>query len=146
MRVIESSVVISATPTQTWLVYSEVVQWPEWMPTVTRVDALDSRELKLGARYRISQPKLHTTIWSITELTPPYSFSWKSRSSGICVEGRHTIDEISPAETRATSRIVLSGPLNWLAAMFLGRLTQDYLSREPAALKRTVEGVKSLLG
>ena len=142
MRAFESSIVISAPAAQVWLVYSEVLRWPEWMPTVTRIDALDSRQVELGARFRILQPKLHTTVWSVTELTPPRSFAWESRSPGICIVGHHTIDEISPVEARATGRIVFSGPLSWLVAISVGRLTQDYLTREAAALKRTVEGVK----
>ena len=112
------------------------------VPEGGELDALDSRELKLGSRFCISQPKLQTIVWSVTELTPPHSFSWESRNLGISVTGRHTIDEISSVETRASGQIILSGPLSRFTAIAVGRRTQDYLTREAAALKQTVENAK----
>ena len=52
------AVEISAPPDRVWALMSDIGRWPEWTPTVTRVDPLDPGPLAVGHRARIRQPRL----------------------------------------------------------------------------------------
>ena len=65
---IETSISIAAPPERIWPALADVAAWPDWLPTVTRVEPLDGRELAPGRRYRIAQPRLQTAVWTVTAL------------------------------------------------------------------------------
>lgn len=68
MPTYEASISIAAPRESVWRVLSAVAAWPEWLPTVTSVQALDGDPLKLGSRYTVRQPKLRPATWVVTEL------------------------------------------------------------------------------
>lgn len=82
---------IQAPPDLIWPVLSDVVAWPDWLPTVTSVQPLQGRSLELGSRYTVTQPKLRPATWVVTELVPlqgspgkrsrPASSWWRSTLS-----------------------------------------------------------------
>src|SRR5688572_1943831 len=57
-------------------VLSEIERWPEWTPTVTRVERLGDAgaPLALGGRLRIVQPKVPPADWTVTALEPGRGF------------------------------------------------------------------------
>lgn len=118
---------------------ADVVRWPEWLPTVTAVEPLDSSMLAVGARFRILQPWLRPAIWSVVALEPPVRFSWESRTLGVRALADHILTLFSGDSTSITLHIALSGPLAALAGLLAGELTREYLLREAASLKQFVE-------
>ena len=138
MKQFESTVTMAASPEQVWSVLADVVRWPEWLPTVTRVEPLDSSSLKIGARYKISQPKLPITVWTVSELTSGSSFNWEAHSPGIRTIATHALAPISSLEVSVTLGVIFSGFFAGAVSLFKGGLTQDYLNREAAALKETL--------
>ena len=117
---------------------SAVAKWPEWLPTVISVEALDGQSLTLGARYKIIQPRLRPTTWVVTKLEPLHRFAWESRSPGVVVVADHIIEEASSGKSNVVLRVSFSGlfgaPIGWLVRP----ITQRYLAQEAAALKLTV--------
>ena len=138
-----SSVTVAAQPAAIWPLLSTVVAWPEWLPTVTEVQALDEPALCPGARYRVVQPRLRPTVWTVTEVQAQRQFRWESSSPGVRVMADHRLVPLSPASTRVDLTIQFEGPLAWLAALAAGRLTRSYLKQEAAALQRRVAQVAS---
>ncbi len=69
MTKFSTSLTINASQEATWKVLSDVARWHEWTPTVTKVEVLNTPELKLGNRYKVFQPKLQPAEWNVTELT-----------------------------------------------------------------------------
>lgn len=69
------AVEISAPPDRVWAVMSDIEAWPEWTPTVTRVELLDPGPLAVGQRARVLQPRLPAAVWRITALGPGRSFT-----------------------------------------------------------------------
>ncbi len=80
----DASVSIAATKESVWRVLASVATWPEWLPTMTSVEPLDSQPLSLGAKYKIIQPKLRPATWVVTILDPPRRFAWESRLLAGC--------------------------------------------------------------
>ncbi len=139
MRSFESTILIAAEPERIWPVFTSVLKWHEWTPTIKSVEALDSEALIIGARYKIQQPKLPVAVWSVLELNSAKSFAWESRGLGIRTVADHILTPESLTETRVTLRIVFYGLLSGVVGLIAGKLTQTYLDQEAAALKQRIE-------
>ena len=72
---------INASPDVIWETLADVERWPEWTRSVRAVELLDST-LAVGHRVRIRQPKLPSLVWTISEVEPGVSFSWRSAPAG----------------------------------------------------------------
>ena len=61
---------IDASADLVFAVLIDVERWPEWTPTVTRVERLDGSALPLAisSRIRIVQPKVPPAEWTVTAL------------------------------------------------------------------------------
>jgi uncharacterized protein YndB with AHSA1/START domain len=140
MPTYEASISIAAPRESVWRVLADVAAWPQWLPTVTSVQALDGDPLKLGSRYTVHQPKLRPATWVVTELKPPHSFVWRARTPGLLMIATHAIEKDPTSGSRVTLRFefvgLLGAPLGWL----FRSITERYLAQEAASLKLTVEG------
>lgn len=54
MTQFSTSLTINASQDSIWKILSDVAHWQEWTPTVTKVEVLDTPELKLGNRYKVT--------------------------------------------------------------------------------------------
>jgi len=136
----EASLSIAASRESVWSVLATVIAWPEWLPTVSSVEALDGGPLQMGSRYTVRQPKLRPATWVVTQLEPPRCFVWQARLPGLQMIASHTVDERSAGNCQVTLRFSFAGllgaPIGWL----FRAVTQRYLAQELASLKSRVEG------
>lgn len=130
---------ISAPPDRVWAVMSDIEAWPEWTPTVTRVELLDPGPLAVGQRARVLQPRLPAAVWRITALEPGRSFTWVTRSPGVVVTARHSV-EPAPGGSRAHLALHFGGLLGPLVARITRGLNTRYLGLEAAGLRQRSEG------
>ncbi len=137
MKPIESIRHIPATPTRVWETLSDVARWPEWLDTVRSLERLDSGPLRVGSKARISQPKLPTALWEVTEVVDGRLFTWESRAPGILSIGRHEVVPDGDG-ARVSLSIEWQGPLSFLTRLLWGRLTQEYVEREGRCLAARV--------
>lgn len=137
---IEATTSIVAPPDRIWAVLSDVVRWPIWLTTMTAVEPLDGAELKVGRRYRITQPKLPPALWTVIRLDPGRAFAWESRAPGVRSVADHVLRPRPDGSTSVTLRIETTGPLAFLVRLFFGTLTEEYVTREAALLKHEAEG------
>jgi uncharacterized protein YndB with AHSA1/START domain len=138
MAQIETTIVIAATPDAVWRVLGDVMQWPEWLPTVNRIAAQGNANPVVGASYLLEQPKLQPATWVITSYDPPSGFTWKTAGPGYRVVGDHQITPTNDGQSQVTLSIQYSGLLGGLIGLASGKLTMEYITREAAALKATV--------
>jgi ribosome-associated toxin RatA of RatAB toxin-antitoxin module len=142
MPAYESSASVRATPETVWRILSDVAAWPEWLPTVSRVDPLDQRALRLGARFIVHQPRLRPATWTVSQLEPPRSFVWISRSPGLEMVAEHTITVETPGHSSVVLRFSFHGLLGALVGRLYRTLVQDYLAQEAASLKTQAEAAQ----
>ena len=128
---------IPAPADRVWAVMADIERWPEWTPTVTRIRRLDRGPLVVGSRARIRQPKLPPATWQVSELKPGRSFSWVTRSPGVCVTGEHRVEPAARG-TRVTLSLRFSGVLGGLVARLTRELNQRYLALEAKGLSDAV--------
>jgi uncharacterized membrane protein len=129
---------IDAPAERVWAVISDVESWPGWTPSVRSIRRLDPGRLRVGARYRIKQPRLPATIWTVAELVEGESFTWTATGPGICTSAQHRI-EPTPPGSRALLSIDQAGILGQLLARLITNLTYRYLTLEATGLKRHAE-------
>ena len=133
---------VDAPPEVVFGVLSEVERWPEWTPTVTRVERLgDTGEsLALGGRLRIVQPKVPPAEWTVTALEPGRGFRLVSRAPGATVEANHWAEPAGPGHrSRVTLSVTFAGLLGRAVGWMTRGLNERYLASEAAGLKRRSE-------
>jgi hypothetical protein len=123
-------------------VLTDIERWPEWTPTVTRVERLGDAgaPLALGGRLRIVQPKVPPAEWTVTALEAGRGFRILSRSPGATVEANHWAEPLDDGRrSRVTLSVTFSGWLGRLIARMMRGLNERYLAQEAAGLKRRCE-------
>ena len=121
-----------------WRVLSDVMSWSWWLPTVNRIQAIDGDQLKVGARFRIWQPRLLPVVWTVTEVAND-RFSWQSRFPGLLVCADHVILALSERECHLELRLSYTGALGRLARYLYGPLVKKYLMCEARMLAELAE-------
>ena len=133
---------VDAPPEVVFAVLSEVERWPEWTPTVTRVERLGDAgaPLAVGGRLRIEQPKVPPAEFTVTTLDPGRGFRLISRSPGATVEANHWAEPVKEGRrSRVTLSVTFSGFLGRVMGWVMRGLNERYLAEEAAGLKRRSE-------
>ena len=140
MRSFEATLKLDAPAAAVWREMADVVSWPQWMTTFTRVEAKDGRELALGRRFKVFQPKLHPAVWTVTQLSPPAQFTWESRTPGIVMTAHHRVEPGTDG-TMLRLQFAFEGLLAPIVAKLWGNLVQEYLQRECVAYRDRLQHV-----
>jgi uncharacterized membrane protein len=131
----EHTAVIDAPADVVWRLTTDVARWPSFMPTVQRVERLDSGPLRLGSAARLKQPGQLPAVWTVTRLEPMRAFVWQTRRMGMTMTGSHVL-EPAGSGCRNTLAVELtgrgSGPLGALIAPMIRKVLRD----ENAAFQR----------
>lgn len=126
-------------PAKVWPVMRDIEHWPEWTPTITRVEPLGAGPLQVGSRYKLHQPKLAPAVWEVTRLEEGRGFSWVTKHPGVRVTGEHWIEE-TPEGCRVTLSLRFEGFLAPLIARIYRSLNERYLALEAEGLRARCEG------
>jgi uncharacterized protein YndB with AHSA1/START domain len=130
---------IHAPVERVWESLSAVESWPQWVPTVVKVEAFDGTTLKPGARFRLTQPKLRPVVWTVSELEAPVRFAWRAKSPGMELVADHVLEGTAAGATRVHLYFEFKGWLGGLLRAAYGAITQDYMAQEAQALKVRAE-------
>ncbi len=135
----ETSVDIDAGIVEVFEVLADLERWPEWTESMTRVRPVDAGPLAEGQRVEVTQPKLGTNTWTVTEVTPAAGFTWEIRRPGVHTTATHRLTAVGEGRTRLTLRIEPGGWLGNLIARMTASLTRRYMDLEANGLKRRCE-------
>jgi ribosome-associated toxin RatA of RatAB toxin-antitoxin module len=139
MAAYEVATDIQAPAERVWAVLSAVEAWPQWLPTVSSVEPLRETPLQVGRRYRVTQPRLRPTVWTVSVVEPERRFEWRARSPGMELVADHDIESTGPNAARVRLRFEFKGFVGVLLGAVFGGLTRNYLSQEAQALKCRAE-------
>ena len=134
MTKFSTSITINSIQEATWKVLSDVAHWHEWTPTVTKVEVLNTPELKLGNRYKVFQPKLQPAVWTVTELNSA-NFTWESKSPGMHMVAEHVVKSVNANQSEVTLTFAFNGWLGNLIGKMYGKMTEEYVQTEALSLK-----------
>ncbi|MFN8381306.1 MAG: SRPBCC family protein [Anaerolineales bacterium] len=138
MTKFSTSLTINTRQEVIWKVLSDIAHWHEWTPTVTKVEVLNTPELRLGNRYKVFQPKLQPAEWTVTELTTS-NFTWESKAPGMYMIAEHILTIKNANQTELTLTFTFNGWLGQLIGKMYGKTAESYIQTEAQSLKKQVE-------
>lgn len=139
----EASASIAASPDAVWRVLSDVSKWPDWLPTVSKVEPLDDQDLRIGSRFVVHQPRLRPNTWIVTELAEGGRFVWVAHTPGLCMIAEHTVSLHASANSKVILRFSFHSLLGGIVGRMFRSVTERYLAQEAASLKRRVDAAPS---
>ena len=136
---ISASSTSSGSPDRLWLLVSEVERWGDRLPTVTSVRALEPwRDVGVGSRYEVRQPRLPTAVYEMTEWAPGRTFTWVAHAPGITTTATHTVSARADGSGLDLA-LEWSGPLAAVIRALLGRKAQAMVESEAQTMARLAE-------
>jgi uncharacterized membrane protein len=129
---------IGAPPEKVFGVLSDVERWPEWTPTMTRVQRLDNAPFGIGSRAQVRQPRLRPAVWQVTELEVGRSFTWVTRAPGLHIKAGHGVEHRG-AGCRVELSFEMSGLLAPVMSLLYGAMIGKYVTTESQKLKLRCE-------
>jgi hypothetical protein len=100
----------SMLPAEVW---EDIGNWPTWAPTVTSVTTT-AADLVVGTTAELKQPKIPTSIWTVTSVEPERGFTWSIPSNGVVTTAEHELhpmDSGTEAVLRITHRASMGRPM-----------------------------------
>jgi uncharacterized protein YndB with AHSA1/START domain len=140
LRKVHTSVDIDASAAVVWAVLTDVEAMLQWTASMRTVRREDSRDFAVGSTAVVTQPRLGTGRWTVTECTPLRSFTWVASRPGITTTGIHLLEPTADG-VKVTLTIEHRGPLAAVVAMLTSSTTRRYIHMEAAGLKGQSEKV-----
>jgi carbon monoxide dehydrogenase subunit G len=133
-----SSIDIDAPPEKVWMLIDKLEQWPQWMPSIKKIERVSKGPLALGSQLSVTAKVSGITIrlmMTITEFIPERSVVMKGKALGTRLTRFYNLEPLN-AKTRATVGGEVSGVLAWLARRG-GQAVSDEIAQ---AAKERIEG------
>src|SRR4051794_27995329 len=108
--VVQRSIDIDAPASTVWAVVSDVERWPEWTASITSATRSRTGPLAVGERGVVTQPRLPTLTYTVTEVDEGRSFTWSAGSAVSRGVGEHVLTPRVNGGCTATLRLTQHGP------------------------------------
>jgi uncharacterized membrane protein len=118
-----------APPAQVYRLFIDVERWPELTQSMRSVRRLDAGPLRVGSEAKVSQPRLPSARWRVTELAPDRRFTWETSAGGVVTVGDHLVEPDGTGSV-ITLTVRLHGPLSGVAALLMGGIARRYVAME----------------
>lgn len=134
----EVSISVNATPERAWAVMKDVERWPEWTPSISKVELLQPGEVQVGSKVKITQPKFPTAVWTVTKVEPNRYLEWRSTAPILTSTGEHRIEPEGDG-VRLTLAIEQTGLFVPILKLFYVKTILQYLDMESKGFKARAE-------
>lgn len=138
MQTIER-VIIKANPAAIWQVLADVERWPTWTPTVLRVEPITGDGFRVGAKYRVIQPKLRPGVYEVTERVPHEAFTWVLKAPGAAMIAEHRLTAFDGSGTEVELSFATKGLFGAVLGSMYAKTIADYVKTEARSLKTHCE-------
>jgi carbon monoxide dehydrogenase subunit G len=132
-----SSIVVNAPPDRVFSLVDNLEEWPQWIPSILRIEKLSDGPLKEGSRIRVTAKSGITVrlLMTITEFVPGRRGVMEGRVLGVRMVRYYTFEPVEGG-TRLTAGGEVSGILACLVRRGGQRLSEEIVR----AAKWKVEG------
>jgi hypothetical protein len=116
----------------------DVERWPEWTPSMSKVELLQPGEVQVGSKVKITQPKFPTAVWTVTKVEPNRYLEWRSTTPILASVGEHRLEPEGDG-VRLTLAIDQNGLLTPVLKLFYTKTIKEYLDMESKGFKQRAE-------
>ena len=134
----EVTIAVDAPPHVVWDVLVDVEAMPTWTESMTAVDRVEDVPLRIGSKVRIKQPRLPSTVWTVTGYVEGKEFTWDAKGPGTTTHASHIVTPEGSTAT-VTLRIDVTGPMAGALWRMLEGITHRYVQMEAEGLVRAAE-------
>jgi len=134
----ESSIDINATTEKVWALIDKLEEWPQWMPSIKKIERLSKEPLTVGSQLAVTAEVSGLTVrlvMTITEFIPERNVVIQGKALGTNLTRFYTLEPVND-QTKVTIGGDVSGALAWLAR----RAGQEISAEIAQAVKKKVEG------
>ncbi|BEP16458.1 hypothetical protein acdb102_47690 [Acidothermaceae bacterium B102] len=100
--------------------------WVDWTRTVVEATPLGDGVVRPGARVRVRQPKVPTSVWTVDRVDPT-TFEWNNLRLGLSTVATHTFAD-TPTGCSLTVTIRQSGPFAGIVGLLYGGTIRRFLT------------------
>lgn len=132
-----SSVEIDAPPEKVWALVNELEEWPQWIPSIKRIEKLSEGPLGIGSQIRVTAKSIMTVklLMTITEFVPGQRAVMQGKVLGTKMTRYYTFEPVSQR-----TRLTAGGEVSGLLAFLVRRGGQALSEEIVQAAKRKIEG------
>ena len=134
----ESSIDINATTEKVWALIDKLEEWPQWMPSIKKIERLSKEPLTVGSQLSVTAEVSGLTVrlvMTITEFIPERNVVIQGKALGTNLTRFYTLEPVN-GQTRVTIGGDVSGALAWLARRGGQKVSAEIVQ----AVKKKVEG------
>jgi len=133
-----SSVVIDAPPEKVFSLVDNLEEWPQWIPSIKRIEKLSDGPLKEGSQIRVTAKSGVTVklLMTITEFVPGQRGVMQGKVLGVRMTRYYMFESVEGGRTKLTAGGEVSGILAFLIRRGGQRVSDEIVW----AAKRKVEG------
>ena len=132
-----SSVEIDAPPEKVWALVNEFEEWPQWIPSIKKIEKLSEGALGEGSQIRVIAKSTITVklLMTITEFVPRRHAVMQGKVLGTEMTRYYTIEPVNGG-----TRLTAGGEVSGLLAFLVRRGGQALSEEIVQAAKRKIEG------
>jgi uncharacterized membrane protein len=138
-RSFETTFDVDAPPSQVWFVSTDVERMSDWSTSMTKVELEQEGPLAVGSTARVTQPKLSTATWTVTDVVPGESWTWETRASGARTIATHAVRSRDGGGSTVTLSVRMEGATAAAVWLMAGKLVRNYVTAEAHGLKTECE-------
>lgn len=136
----ESSIDINAPPDRVWALMDKLEQWPQWMPSIKKIERISKGPLAIGSQLSVTAKVSGLTVkllMTIIKFVPEQTVVMQGRALGTSLTRFYILEPLD-GKTKVTIGGDVSGALAWLARRG-GQAVSDEMTQ---AAKRRIEGLE----
>ena len=132
-----SSVEIDAPPEKVWALVNDLEEWPQWIPSIKRIEKLSEGALGEGSQVRVTAKSIITVklLMTITEFVPGQRAVMQGKVMGTKMTRYYTFEPVNQR-----TRLTAGGEVSGLLAFLVRRGGQALSEEIVQAAKRKIEG------
>jgi carbon monoxide dehydrogenase subunit G len=134
----ESSIEIAAPVKRVWALIDKLEEWPQWMPSIKKIERLSNGPLAVGSRLSVTAKVSGFTVallMTITEFVPERNVVLEGKALGTKLTRFYALEPAN-GKTKVTIGGDVSGPLAWLACRGGKKISTEIA----LAVKTRIEG------
>ncbi len=132
-----SSIEIDAPPEKVWALVNELEEWPQWIPSIKKIEKLSEGALGIGSQIRVTAKSIITVklLMTITEFVPGQRAVMLGKVLGTEMTRYYTFEPVNQR-----TRLTAGGEVSGLLAFLVRRGGQALSEEIVQAAKRKIEG------